>query len=52
MKTDSYKSSKESEVLNWVRKKSGPAYTSIQTFEELEKLKTDSPVCIIYYVIL
>ena len=40
---------KESEVLNWVRKKSGPAYVSIQTFEELEKLKADSPVCIVYY---
>ena len=40
---------KESEVLNWVRKKSGPAFVSIQTFEELEKLKADSPVCVIYY---
>ena len=40
---------KESEVLNWVRKKSGPAFVTIQTLEELEKLKTDSPVCIVYF---
>ena len=40
---------KESEVLNWVRKKSGPAYMSIKTFDELEKLKTDSQVCVIYF---
>ena len=40
---------KESEVLNWVRKKSGPAFQLIKTFEEYQKLKEDNPVSIFYF---
>ena len=40
---------KESEVLNWVRKKSGPATRPLKTLEELEKFKTDNTVCIVYF---
>ena len=40
---------KEAEVLNWMRKKSGPAFQEIKTMEELEKLKTDNTVCVIYF---
>ena len=40
---------KEAEVLNWVRKKSGPATRLIKTVEELEKFKTDNTVSIVYF---
>ena len=40
---------KEAEVLNWVRKKSGPATRPLKTLEELEKFKTDNTVCIVYF---
>ena len=40
---------KESEVLNWVRKKSGPPTRTLKTIEDLEKFKKENPVCIIYF---
>ena len=40
---------KESDVLNWMRKKSGPATTLLKTLEELEKFKTDNKVCLVYF---
>ena len=40
---------KEAEVLNWVRKKSGPATRPLKTLEELEKFKADNTVCIVYF---
>ena len=40
---------KEADVLNWMRKKSGPAFQEIKTVEELEKLKTDNSVCVVYF---
>ena len=32
-----------------MRKKSGPAFQEIKTVEELEKLKTDNSVCVVYF---
>ena len=40
---------KEAEVLNWVRKKSGPATRPLKTLEELEQFKTNNTVCIVYF---
>ena len=40
---------KEQEVINWMRKKTGPATKLIQSVEEIEKLKKDNDVVIIYF---
>ena len=40
---------KEAEVLNWMRKKSGPATHLLKTIGDLEKFKIDNPVCFIYF---
>ena len=40
---------KESDVLNWVRKKSGPPTKPLKTIEDLEKFKKENPVCVIYF---
>ena len=40
---------KESDVLNWMRKKSGPATHPIKTLEELEKFKNENTVCLVYF---
>ena len=40
---------KESDVINWLRKKSGPATRPLKTLEELEKFKNENVVGIVYF---
>ena len=40
---------KESDVINWLRKKSGPATRPLKTIEELEKFKNENVVGIVYF---
>jgi protein disulfide-isomerase A1 len=40
---------KEQEVINWMRKKAGPATQLIQNAEEIEKLKKDNDVVVVYF---
>ena len=40
---------KESEVINWMRKKSGPATKDLKTAEEVEKFQKDNDVVLIYF---
>ena len=40
---------KEQEVINWMRKKTGPATKSIQSVEEIDKLKKDNDVVLVYF---
>ena len=40
---------KEQEVINWMRKKTGPATKEIQSVEEIEKLKKDNDVVLVYF---
>ena len=40
---------KEQEVINWMRKKTGPATKLIQSTEDIDKLKKDNDVALIYF---
>ena len=40
---------KESEVINWMRKKSGPATKDLKTAEEVEKFQKDNDVVLVYF---
>ena len=40
---------KESEVINWMRKKTGPATKTLKTVDEVEKFKKDNDVVLIYF---
>ncbi len=40
---------KENEVINWMRKKTGPATKSLKTVEEVEKFQKDSDVVLVYF---
>jgi protein disulfide-isomerase A1 len=40
---------KESEVINWMRKKTGPATKSLKTVEEVEKFQKDNDVVLVYF---
>ena len=40
---------KEEDVINWVRKKSGPPTTALKTLEELEKLQKTNDVVVAYF---
>ena len=40
---------KESEVVNWMRKKSGPATKDLKTVEEVEKFQKDNDVVLVYF---
>ena len=40
---------KESDVVNWVRKKSLPATRPLKTVEAYEKFRKENPLCIIYF---
>ena len=40
---------KEQEVINWMRKKTGPATKLIQSTEDIDKLKKDNDVILIYF---
>jgi protein disulfide-isomerase A1 len=40
---------KEQEVINWMRKKTGPATKLIANAEEIEKLKKDNDVVLVYF---
>ena len=39
----------EKDVVNWVRKKTGPVTTKIETVDDLEKFKNDNEVAIVYF---
>ncbi len=40
---------KESEVINWMRKKTGPATKTLTSVEEVEKFKKDNDVVLVYF---
>ena len=40
---------KESEVINWMRKKSGPATKDLKTVEDVEKFQKDNDVVLVYF---
>ena len=40
---------KEQEVINWMRKKTGPATKPINNIDELDKLKKDNDVVLVYF---
>ena len=40
---------KESEVINWMRKKSGPATKDLKSVEEVEKFQKDNDVVLVYF---
>ena len=40
---------KESDVVNWVRRKSLPATRPLKTLEAYEKFRKENPICIIYF---
>ena len=40
---------KESEVINWMRKKSGPATKDLKTVDEVEKFQKDNDVVLVYF---
>ena len=39
---------KESEVVNWMRKKTGPPCKELKTAEDVEKFQKDNEVCVVY----
>ena len=47
--TDYTAGRKEQDVINWVRKKSGPPTKLLQTSDDVEKFKSDNEVCAIYF---
>ena len=40
---------KEQDVINWVRKKSGPPTKTLKTAEEVEQFQKDNEVCVVYF---
>jgi len=40
---------RESEVINWMRKKTGPATKTLKTVEEVEKFQKDNDVVLVYF---
>ena len=40
---------RESEVINWMRKKTGPATKALKTVEEVEKFQKDNDVVLVYF---
>ena len=40
---------KESEVVNWMRKKTGPPCKELKTSDDVEKFQKDNEVCVIYF---
>ena len=40
---------KESEVINWMRKKTGPATKELKSEDEVEKFKKDNDVVLVYF---
>ena len=40
---------KENDVINWVRKKSGPPAKLLKTLEEVEALQKENEVCVVYF---
>ena len=40
---------KESEVINWMRKKSGPATKELKTVDDVEKFQKDNDVVLVYF---
>ena len=47
--TDYTAGRKEQDVINWVRKKSGPPTIALKTVEEVEKFQNENEVCAIYF---
>ena len=47
--TDYTAGRKEQDVINWVRKKSGPPTKVLKTFDEVEKFQKENDVCVIYF---
>ena len=47
--TDYTAGRKEQDVINWVRKKSGPPTKTLKTVEEVEQFQKDNEVCAIYF---
>jgi len=47
--TDYTAGRKEQDVINWVRKKSGPPTKLLKTSDDVEKFKSDNEVCAIYF---
>ena len=47
--TDYTAGRKEQDVINWVRKKSGPPTKILKTVEEVEKFQKENEVCVIYF---
>ena len=47
--TDYTAGRKEQDVINWVRKKSGPPTKPLKTADDVEKFKSDNEVCAIYF---
>ena len=39
----------EKDVINWVRKKSGPPTKLLKTAEEVEKFQKENDVCVVYF---
>jgi protein disulfide-isomerase A1 len=39
----------QQDVINWMRKKSGPPARILKTFEEVENFKKDNEVCAVYF---
>ena len=39
----------EAEVVNWMRKKSGPPCVELKTEKDVEKFQKDNEVCVVYY---
>ena len=47
--TDYTAGRKEQDVINWVRKKSGPPTKPLKTADDVEKFQSDNEVCAIYF---
>ena len=47
--TDYTAGRKEQDVINWVRKKSGPPTKVLKTVDEVEKFQKENDVCVIYF---
>jgi len=37
-------------IITWLKKKTGPAYTTLPSVEEVEKFKADSKVCVVAFI--
>ena len=40
---------KDSEIINWMRRKTGPVAKDLKTFEDVEKFKKDNNVSLVYF---